>query len=180
MDKSEENQKIKDLEAVIAIENEAEQELSSYKPEPNRKPGEIFFAIFTIIFGALGYYFALGMTNESLSSPSVFPKLASTIIMICGGICLYKAYKKLPPAPDSPGIFQYLLPGDVIFVMAMLFIYCIALPYLHFIASSYIFMVVGMVYLHRGKYIWQSMLISAGAMAVLIAIFRYVFLVILP
>ena len=41
-------------------------------------------------------------------------------------------------------------------------------------------MVAGMIYLHRGKYIWQSFVISAAAMAVLVAIFRYVFLVILP
>ena len=166
-------------EAVLPAA-EAPKELSSYTPEVHRKPGERGFALLTVIFGALGYYFALGMTNDSLSSPSVFPKLASIIIVICGLICLYKACKKAPPAKGSPGVFQYLLPKDVIVILVMLLVYCIALPYLHFIISSYLFMVIGMIYLHHGKYIWQSMLISAGAMAVLVAIFRYVFLVILP
>ena len=180
MSNPEENQAVKDLEAVAEIEKEEARDLSSYVPERHRKPGETAFAIIATVFGVLGYYFALGMTSENLSSPSVFPKLASTIIIICGVICIYKSCKKEAPAADSPSVFRYLLPRDVIVILALLLAYCIALPRLHIIPSSYVFMVAGMIYLHRGKYIWQSFVISAAAMAVLVAIFRYVFLVILP
>jgi hypothetical protein len=175
--------KPEDKTDVYNVENASGKEelgLSAYVPERHRKPGEIGFAIITTVFGILGYYFALGMTSESYSSPSVFPKLASTIITVCGVICIYKACRKEAPEPGSPSVFRYLFPKDVIVILLMLLAYCVLLPKLHFIVSSYLFMVGGMVYLHRGKYIWQSMLISAGAMAVLVAIFRYVFLVILP
>ncbi|MDO4559385.1 MAG: tripartite tricarboxylate transporter TctB family protein [bacterium] len=179
MNNPEENQAVKNLEAVID-EEAAARDLSSYVPEKHRKPGETAFAVIATVFGVLGYYFALGMTSENLSSPSVFPKLASAIIIICGVTCIFKSCKKGAPEPGSPSVFKYLLPKDVIVVLSLLLAYCIALPRLHFIPSSYAFMVAGMIYLHRGKYIWQSFVISACAMAVLVAIFRYVFLVILP
>jgi hypothetical protein len=41
-------------------------------------------------------------------------------------------------------------------------------------------MVIGMVYLQRGKNIIRALLISAVSLAVLVAVFRYLFLVILP
>ena len=94
MSNPEENQEIKNPEAVAEAEEAAVRELSSYVPEKHRKPGETAFALIATTFGVLGYYFALDMTSENFSSPSVFPKLASTIIIICGMICLYKACKK--------------------------------------------------------------------------------------
>ncbi len=174
------NHEAKDLGAVAESGEEAARDLSVYVPEKHRKPGETAFAIIATVFGVLGYYFALDMTSENYSSPSVFPKLASVIIIICGLTCICKACKKEAPEAGSPSVLKYLLPKDVIVVLALLLAYCIALPRLHFIVSSYIFMVIGMIYLHRGKYIWQSFVISAAAMAALVVVFRYVFLVILP
>lgn len=155
-------------------------DLSVFVPEVTRKPGEFGFAVLGIIFGALGYYFALDMTSDSYSAPSVFPKLTSTLIMLCGITVFIKDSKKARPEQGSPGVWHYLMPKDVLVMMIGLIIYCIVLPRLHFIVSSYIFMVSGMVYLHRGKKILQSLIISAGALAVLVAIFRYIFMVILP
>jgi len=65
-------------------------------------------------------------------------------------------------------------------VLVLLVAYCFVLPRLHFIVSSYAFMVIGMVYLQRGKNIVRALLISAASLAVLVAVFRYLFLVILP
>ncbi len=166
------------LESTAAEESPAD--LSTYVQEKHRNPGEIGFAVIATVFGVLGYYFALDMTSENLASPSVFPKLASAVIVLCGLRCIYTACKKEPPEEGTPNVFKYLLPKDVIVVLVMLLAYCIALPIVHFVPASYVFMVVGMIYLHHGKYIWQSLVISAVAMALLIAIFRYVFLVILP
>ena len=156
------------------------QDLSTYVPEKIRKPGEIGFAVLGILFGALGYYFAMDMTSDSYSAPSVFPKISSVVIMICGAISLVKAIKREKPPAGSESIFQYLLPKDVLVMLCMLVAYCIALPRFHFIPSSYAFMVAGMIYLHGGKKIVQSFIISAGALAVLVVVFRYIFLVILP
>ncbi len=162
------------------VNDTAPQDLSVYVPEKVRKPGEIGFAFLGTLFGVLGYYFALDMSSGSYASPSVFPKIASGIIVMCGLVCLIKSLKRDKPPVGSNSVLRYLLPKDVIFVLGMLIVYCIALPYAHFIPSSYVFMVVGMIYLHRGKKILQSILISVVALAVLVAVFRYVFLVMLP
>ena len=154
-------------------------DLSVYIPEKIRKPGEIGFAVLGTLFGVLGYYFAMDMTSDTYSSPSVFPKIASAIIIFCGLVSLYRAVKREKSAGGET-VIGYLLPRDVTFMLCMLIAYCIVLPKLHFIPSSYIFMVIGMVYLHRGKKIPQCLLYSAIALAVLVVVFRYLFLVILP
>ena len=164
---------------VSGEETAAPADLSVYVPEKVRKPGELGFAVLGILFGILGYYFAMDMTSETYSSPSVFPKLASAIIIVCGAVSLHKAVKRSAP-PAGETVFAYLLPKDVLAVLIMLVLYCVALPKLHFIPSSYAFMVAGMVYLHRGKKIVQSLIYSAIALVVLVVVFRYLFLVILP
>lgn len=162
------------------VSKETVRDLSTFVPEKRRKPGETAFAMLATMVGILGYYFAMGMTSENLSSPSVFPKISSVIIVICGLICVYNSSKKEAPAEGAPNIFNFLLPKDVLVILILLLVYCLVLPKLHFIISSYAFIAIGMIYLHRGKYIWQSLLISAIAITLLVVIFRYVFLVILP
>ncbi|HHX58969.1 MAG: tripartite tricarboxylate transporter TctB family protein [Synergistaceae bacterium] len=154
-------------------------DLSKYVPEARRKPGELGMAAITFLLGALGYYFALDMTSGEYSSPSVFPKLASTLIMACSAFNFYKALRK-EKREASVTLTGYLLPMDVVVVLVLLVAYCFILPRLHFVASSYAFMVIGMVYLQRGKNIIRALLISAVSLAVLVAVFRYLFLVILP
>lgn len=159
---------------------EEQKGLSVYVPEKIRKPGEIGFALLWIALGLFAYYFATGMTSDSYSAPSVFPKLASMVITVCGLVVLVKALRREKPAPEDGGLFAFLLPRDVLVMVVFILIYCAALPKLHFIPSSFALLVAGMIYLYRGKRIIQSIIISACTLAVLVAIFRYVFLVILP
>jgi hypothetical protein len=161
-------------------ETAAVKDLSVYVPEARRRPGELGITVITFIIGALGYYFALGMTSGEFSSPSVFPKLASTVIMVCSAVNFRKAVKRERPEESDSSVVHYLLPRDVVVMLSLLVIYCFALPQIRFIASSYAFMVAGMIYLQRGKNIVRALLISAASLAVLVVIFRYLFLVILP
>lgn len=170
--------------AFLAEESSGEpagtvKDLSKYVPEARRKPGELGTAAIMFLIGALGYYFALDMTSGEYSSPSVFPKLASTVIMACSAVNFLKALQRGKPGAETT-LTGYLLPLDVVVVVVLLVAYCFALPRLHFVASSYAFMVIGMVYLQRGKNIVRALLISAVSLAVLVAVFRYLFLVILP
>lgn len=157
----------------------AVKDLSKFVPESRRRPGELVAAALFFLIGALGFYFALGMTSGEYSSPSVFPKLASVLIMTGSAVNFFHAVKKNQPE-DGASVPGYLFPRDVVVVLLLLVAYCLILPKLHFIASSYLFMVVGMVYLERGKNIIRSLVVSALALALLVAIFRYLFLVILP
>ncbi len=154
-------------------------DISKYVPETRRKPGELGIALVAFLIGALGYYFALGMTSGKFSSPSVFPKLASALIMALSAFNFVKALHRDKPE-ESSSLGRYLFPADVVVILLLLVAYCVVLPRLHFIASSYLFMVLAMVYLQRGKKILRAVLVSALALAVLVAVFRYLFLVILP
>lgn len=164
---------------VETSRTEEVQDLSVYVAPKTRKAGELGFGALATLFGALGFYFALEMTSETYSSPSVFPKMASVVIILCGLFVLYQAMKRQRP-PKGESVIKYTLPRDVTVMILMIIAYSIALPRLHFIPSSYIFMVAGMFYLHRGKKIIHCCIYSAVAMALLVAIFRYLFLVILP
>lgn len=161
---------------------EAEQEehgLAEFVPEKVRKPGEIVFSILAMMIGILGFYFALDMSSDTNSSPSVFPKIASIVIASCGLLITIQAVRREAP-PAGSSAFAYLLPRDVLVMLIMLLAYCVVLPIIHFIPASYIFMVVGMVYLNRGKKIVPCLIYSAIALVVLVLLFRYLFLVILP
>ncbi|MGI6784017.1 MAG: tripartite tricarboxylate transporter TctB family protein [Aminivibrio sp.] len=157
----------------------AVKDLSVFVPEAHRRPGELGAAALGFLLGALGYYFALDMTSGEYSSPSVFPKFASALIMACTGVILLRGLKK-DKQKDGPGLAAFLLPMDVVVVLILLVAYCVALPWLRFVPSSFLFMVIGMVYLQRGKNIVRAVLISAASLAVLVAIFRFLFMVILP
>ena len=166
-------------EGKTSDEAASPKDLSTFVPEAHRKPGELGIAAIGFLIGALGYYFALDMTSGEYSSPSVFPKLASTVIMLCSAVNFFRAVKREKPETGiSPA--RFLFPGDVVVVLCLLVAYCIALPRLHFIASSFAFLALGMIYLQRGKHIVRALLVSAASLAVLVAVFRYLFLVILP
>jgi hypothetical protein len=170
---------------ILAEGNAAEgaaslKDLSTFVPEAHRKPGELGIAAITFLIGALGYYFALDMTSGEYSSPSVFPKLASTVIMLCSAVNFFRAVKREKPEATAPSLARFLFPGDVVVVLCFLVVYCIALPKLHFVVSSFAFLALGMIYLQRGKHIVRALLVSAVSLAVLVAVFRYLFLVILP
>ncbi|MDD4160816.1 MAG: tripartite tricarboxylate transporter TctB family protein [Synergistaceae bacterium] len=147
---------------------------------PCRKRGELGLTVILFLFGALGYYFAMGMTSETYSSPSVFPKLISFLIMLFSAVIFYQARKRPGPDENEPPLLAFLFPKDVFVLITLLVVYAVVLPYLHFIAASYLFLVIGIIYLQRGKNKLRAFIISAAALAILVVIFRYIFMVILP
>ena len=83
-----------------------EKELSKYVPEAQRKPGELGIAALGFFLGAFGYYFALDMTSGEYSSPSVFPKLASTLSWHARHQ-FFKAVRRENPKSLTSGIFSH-------------------------------------------------------------------------
>lgn len=142
-----------------------------------RIKGEIVIAIASFIFGSLGYYYAIDMTHDTYSSPAVFPKLVSTIIVICGLIQTYRCYKK-NYVDFGLSAFQYIFPSNILFTIPLLIICCVIMPKVHFAISSFAFMSILMVYLDGVKYVLRSVIIACLSTAALI--FRYIFEIILP
>lgn len=145
-----------------------------------RNPGEVCFAALFVLFGVLGYYFALDMTSGSYSSPSVAPKIASSVIIFMGFIELRKSIKKLRKNFKSEGLFVFLFTREVFFVLVLLGLYSIFLPVLHFPLASFLFLLLSLLFLHRWKKIGLCFAISVGTVTTLVGIFKYVFQVVLP
>ena len=87
-------------------------DLSKYVPEARRKPGELGMAVLMFLLGALGYYFTLDMTSGEYSSPSVFPKLASMVIMACSAVNFFKAVRREKPEAEATLIAQALAASN--------------------------------------------------------------------
>lgn len=146
-----------------------------------RKPGEIVFYVIAFLFGAAGYYFALGMTSGELSSPSVAPKIASAVIMAMSALCIFNSLTKKTPVQLSLAIVaRYLFSKDVFVILIMLVIYAVILPILHFNVASFLFLITSLLYLQRFKKIPLCLGVSVASLAILVAVFNYIFKVQLP
>lgn len=146
----------------------------------SRKPGELAFAVLCVIFGLLGYYFALDITSGELSSPSVAPKIASTVIILMGLAELARCLKKGKAQPGLNALLHYLFTWDVVFILVMLAAYSVLLPILHFPLASFLFLLCSLFYLQKGKRFFLCLAISISSIAVLVGVFKYVFKVMLP
>ncbi len=145
-----------------------------------RKPGEIGFALLFVLFGALGYYFALDMTSGKYSSPSVLPKVASSVIMAMGFIELLKSLKRRKNKYSATELMSFLFTKEVFFVLILLGLYSVFLPVLHFPLASFLFLLLSLLYLHSWGQVKLCTAVSVGTVIVLVGVFKYIFQVILP
>ena len=165
---------------MIAIES-TESKTISPSAKINRKPGEVAFSFLAIAFGIAGYYFALGMTSGELSSPSVAPKLASSIIVLMGCINLFQVVSRKKAIPVSlVSLSRYLFTKDVLVVLLLLIAYSVALPRLHFALASFLFLLFTLAHLQNYKRIALCFVLSTSVIALLVVVFKYIFKVPLP
>jgi len=152
------------------------------KEKPHRSPGEIAFCIFFTLLGCFAYYIALSFTSGSWDSPSIFPRLVSAVIIALSIVTIIRTLKNTVKTSFTSvkDIVKFLLPTDVAVLLFLLVVYSVVLPIIHFIPASFLFMYIAMVYLQRGRGLLKNAAISGLALACLVAIFRYIFLVILP
>ena len=154
--------------------------MQEHSEKISRNPGELAFTLLTILFGCLGYYFALDISSGALSSPSVAPKIASSVIILMGLAELVRCLRKGAPQPGINNLLRYLFTWDVVFILAMLAAYSVLLPILHFPLASFLFLLASLFYLQRGRRFLLCLVISLSSIAVLIGVFTYVFKVMLP
>lgn len=165
---------------MIAIEP-TESKTKVLHTKTSRKPGEVAFALLAIAFGVAGYYFALDMTSGELSSPSVAPKLASTIIILMGCINLFQILsRKTAVTASFVALGRYLFTKDVLVVLSLLLAYSIVLPHLHFAFASFLFLILTLVHLQNYKRFALCFGLSTTVIALLVVIFKYIFKVPLP
>jgi len=125
------------------------------------------------VFGVLVFARASRFTNfwSDPGSPGVFPALVAAVLLASAvGI-----WRQARPAdePSEP------VTGWALLYAALIIGYGILLRPLGFIWSSLVFLLVSFLWLRSMPW-WESLLVAAAATGITFAVFRYLFIVILP
>lgn len=152
---------------------------------PPRRPGEAVFAVILLVVSLALLHQAYGISGFSgLSTAGIFPMLA-TATMAGAMVAVLWTLRKARAAPDEgtegwlARFSHHILPTTIIVFLALIVAYLLALERVGFLISSLVFLFLSIWYLYRRNPLLIAA-ISAGALAIIYVIFRYVFSVLLP
>lgn len=151
------------------------------KPDPVvRRPGEVMFALLLVVLSVAAFWQAYAISGFSgKTTPGVFPMLAAGIMTISALVILISATRSPPTPRDAPGFFTEVLSLNHIVLIGLVFGYVMLMPVLGFVVSSAIFLYCAFQYLWR-KNPLVILVLTALTLAVIYALFREVFQVVLP
>lgn len=143
-----------------------------------RRPGELVFTIAMLLGSLYLLWSAYGIAGfEALSSPGAIPMLATGAMVICAAIILRDTLRK--PGQTSERFSRAILPVPVAVTIALIGAYALALKPVGFIPTSFVFLTVLIRYLAGGSLL-RAALLSLGIVALVYAIFRLIFTVLMP
>ncbi len=121
---------------------------------------------------------------SSLSSAGTFPMGASAVMVLAMIFILLNNLKRKRIVSDGlknelGQAVKIVLPNVFLIYSLIVIIYMILLKPLHFLPSSFVFLVVSMIYLKGGN-ILKSLIISVLTLSSIYLIFQYFFRVVLP
>jgi putative tricarboxylic transport membrane protein len=124
---------------------------------------------------ALVYSMLLPRMGAVALSPGLFPGVVSALLIILSGVHLFhlRRMKGLRGKEDKEEKRSFLV------VMSIFLLYLLLLSYIHFIASTALFLFVTMIFLYR-RFYWKIPIISAAAVLGIYYLFRYFLNVRLP
>jgi putative tricarboxylic transport membrane protein len=145
-----------------------------------RRPGELAFAAVMLALAAFVLYQAHGISGfSSPSSPGVFPMLAAGAMVASGLVIVLRTRRIGWRGAAATRFGSEITPRRHIVFAGMIVAYMIALEPLGFLLSSFAFLLASIHYLYR-KGIMVELALSAGSLAAVYLVFRYVFTVVLP
>lgn len=147
--------------------------------------GENYFAWLLMVFSLFVLFLAYRISGfSSISSPGTFPMGAAFVMVISMAFILLNNRKL--EKPDAKGLADELrltakqvLPRVFLIYVGIIIVYMILIQPLHFLPSSFAFLLVSMIYL-RGSSIIKSLIITTVTLAGIYAVFQYFFRVVLP
>lgn len=121
---------------------------------------------------------------SSISSAGTFPMVAAAIMVVAMAMILLNNRKLTKP--DADGLKDELrraakqvLPKVFLVYTGVIIGYMLLIQPLHFLPSSFAFLLVSMIYL-RGSTVIKSLIISTLTLACIYIVFQYFFRVVLP
>lgn len=156
---------------------------------------------FMIVVSIVFLIASLMLKNQDITDPaggSFFPALISAIMLICGLVSLNEGRKSSSPPSeetkkvekdneDEEGDEDLLTKetwdkNDYFFILKFLvlvILYVVLMPYLSFVVSTLLFLVVAMIFL-RGVTLIKNILISISTVAVIYVLFKVLFQIVFP
>jgi putative tricarboxylic transport membrane protein len=154
-------------------------------PPERRLPGELTFVLVALLFALTALWQAYRISGfASWSSPGAVPMLAAFVMALSAVKVVASTLRKSRPevAPGSTlarAFGHVLLPRVIVGFTLLIVLYMFALEPLGFVVSSFLFLVAGM-WVLGSRRLGYDVLISAGSLAVIYAIFQTAFSVVLP
>jgi putative tricarboxylic transport membrane protein len=146
------------------------------------RPGERVFLWLLLAFGLFVLIIALMIPHlENLSSSGVFPIFVGSILILTMAYLLWQNRKRYAASTlreECRQIPAFALPLTVVGYAGILLLYILTTAPLHFIPSSFVFLVISFIFL-RGASPLRSVLIGAGTLAGIYILFQTIFKVIL-
>lgn len=144
----------------------------------SRLPGEGLFAILLALLSLGAVWKAYGISGfEALSAPGTFP-MAVAVVMLFASIAFTLRTLRLPKSTTITS-FAAILPWRVIFMIAMIAAYALAVKPLGFLPTSFLFLLVSMQVLEGGNFL-RHVGISLLCLVIVYAVFRLIFSVLMP
>jgi putative tricarboxylic transport membrane protein len=164
---------------------EAMRREGSMKEPPKLHAGENLFSWVLLAFSILVLILAYRISGfSSISSPGMFPMVAASVMVV--SIAMVLVGNRKAERPHTGGFKNELqLAATEIFTprfliyTAIIIAYMLVIQPLHFLPSSFAFLLISMIYL-KGSTPLKSLLISAVILGGIYLIFHYLFLVVLP
>jgi len=146
-------------------------------PRPSRRPGERLFAGSLVLLAGVALWQSHAIAGfAKLSSPGVFPMLASAVMLVSALAILTEVQARVPGERDPT---TAPLPPRLLIMLALLVAYVLLMPRLGFLADSGLFLFACLSWLWRRPW-WASLLVTLASLAVVQLLFAELFQVVLP
>lgn len=149
-------------------------------PDNSRRPGELVFIVLILLASAWLFWQSVLISGFSgLSTPGVFPMLASGV-MVISGLWILRDTARRPSGGGGVGRFvRQITPLRQVVMLGLVAIYVAVMPWLGFVVASGLFLLVSIGFLWR-RNVFVTAGISAVALGAIYLIFRVAFQVVLP
>jgi hypothetical protein len=156
--------------------------------EVRLKPGAKLVPVATLFVGLLSLPEAIKLlkSDSALNGSGFFPVLICAVIMLLSIVEIIKESKQRSESADRPlkerivAAIRYLLPRDVLFMIVLVILYCVALGLgAGFAISTTVFLLASMMFYIRNKLL-KNVVYTAVIMVAVIVVFKMVFSVVLP
>ncbi len=141
---------------------------------------ERWFMIILAVAGVAGFIYSikLPLMGPAALSPGLFPGFVSLLMAVLGGIRLVQLFRSGQENDDSSDN-EEAGKRNIFIITGIFLLYLLMLNYLHFIASTIIFLCMAMLFLYK-KFYWKIPIISVVTALGVFYLFRYLLNVRLP